>query len=452
MQQLLNKLRSYFDSGSTLSYQFRIKQLQTLRRIIKIHEIDILRALEQDLGKPELEAYISEIGIVYNEIDFICKNLAKWMKPQKVGSPLNQFYTKSYIQRVPLGCILIIAPWNFPFQLLISPLIGAIAAGNCVVLKPSELSINVAKILEIIIKEAFNDKYIAVQNGDAELVEKLIEYGSFNHVFFTGSTMVGRIIAKQCAAKLIPYTLELGGKSPTIIDKSANLEIAAKRIVWGKFLNAGQTCIAPDYLLVDSQIYPKFIKLLELSIKKFGLNILENNGKIINKRHFERLVSYLSDGEIIAGGRYDSEQLKIIATLIFNPNDNSEIMNNEIFGPILPIMTYTSKTELINKLRQHRYPLAMYIFTENMGFYNELVEKIECGGVGINTCLYHFANKNLPFGGVMTSGNGQYHGKFSFDLFSHPKAVVKSFTFPDISLKYPPYNKLKLKLIKMLSF
>lgn len=452
MQQLLQQQRKYFDSGATLSSQFRIQQLRKLYSVIKAHETDILYALRQDLGKPETEAYVGEIGPIYNEIDLSCKNLAKWIRPHKVKSPLNQFYSKSYIQRVALGCVLIIAPWNYPFQLLISPLIGAIAAGNCVMLKPSELSINTARILEIIIKEAFNEEYIAIQNGDgAVIVTQLIELGSFNHVLFTGSTAVGRIIAKQCAEKLIPYTLELGGKSPAVIDSSANLEIAARRVVWGKFFNTGQTCIAPDYLLIDSQVYSRFIELLQSSIIKFGLNILENNGKIINKRQFERLTNYLTDAQIVTGGKYDEQQLKIEPTLLLNPCMDSKVMTDEIFGPILPIITYTGKTELINTIRHHRYPLSMYIFSEDKVFYQELIEQIECGGVGINTCLYHFANKDLPFGGVMTSGNGQYHGKFSFDLFSHPKAVVKTFTWPDITIKYPPYNKLKLSLIKMLS-
>lgn len=452
MEQQLQIQREYFDSGMTHSYQFRIAQLKCLEKSIKTHESDLAQALNKDLGKNEFEIYAGEISAVYAEIKQACKNLRCWMKPKKVRSPLNLFYSKSSIERVPLGQVLIIAPWNYPLLLLFSPLVGAIASGNCVVLKPSELAPNVAEVMATIIKDAFNAEYIYLINGDgAQIVPELIEKGSFNHVIFTGSTKIGTIIAKQCAAKLIPYTLELGGKSPTIIDKSADLNVAAKRIIWGKFLNSGQTCIAPDYLLVDKQIYQKFILLLKETIIKFGINNLENNASIVNKREFERLIGYCRDGEVVSGGKYDESKLKIEPTLLINPDLDSPVMHTEIFGPLLPILTYNDTQELISIIRKNRYPLAMYLYSTDNNFCQNLIKRIECGGVGINTNLYQFVNKDLPFGGVMTSGFGYYHGKHSFELLTHPKAIVKTTNWPDLNLKYPPYTKWKIKLLRLIS-
>lgn len=442
--------REFFDSGITHDLNFRKKQLLQLKAAIQKFETRILEALNADLGKSEFEAYSSEIGIIYKEIDYACKNLHKWAKEKRVPSPLTIFYSQSSIIRVPLGCVLIIAPWNYPFQLLISPLVGAIAAGNCIMLKPSEISSNTTKVITAMISDFFSENYICVAEGDgAVVVPELIERGSFNHVFFTGSIVVGQQIASLCANRLIPYTLELGGKSPAIIDKSANLHVAAKRLIWGKLFNCGQTCIAPDYVLIDTAIYSDFVKELINAAQELGADNLENFGKIINKRQFDRLISYLQYGEVIFGGISDIDKLQLSLTIIENPSFDSALMHEEIFGPILPLVKYESYNELIEILNINRYPLALYLFASNQQLMQKITNEVESGAIGINNCLYHFINHNLPFGGVMYSGNGSYHGKYSFDVFSHPKALVRSSNFPDSSIKYPPYGRLKLKLLKL---
>lgn len=447
----LEQQREFFDSGITHDLNFRKKQLMQLKAAIEKYETAILDALYKDLGKSEFEAYSSEIGLVYKEIDYTYKNLHKWVKEKRIPSPLTIFYSRSSILRVPLGLVLIIAPWNYPFQLLISPLIGAIAAGNCITLKPSEISSNTTKVISAMISEFFAENYIWIAEGDgAVVVPELITRGSSNHVFFTGSIVVGQQIASLCAKRLIPYTLELGGKSPAIIDKSANLKVAAKRLIWGKLFNCGQTCIAPDYVLIEADIYTDFVKELINAAKELGADDFNHAGKIINKRQFERLTAYLQHGKIIFGGTSNEDKLQISLTIIENPDFDSALMHEEIFGPILPLVKYASYNELIEILNINRYPLAVYLFSNDRKFKEKIIHQLESGAIGINNCLYHFVNHNLPFGGVMYSGNGHYHGKFSFDVFSHPKALVRSSNFPDFSMKYPPYGKLKIKLLKFL--
>lgn len=449
--EILQNIRKYFDE-SDISLIKRITCLKRLREVIKQQEHEVINALYQDIGKPEFEAFASEIAPIYHEIDLYIKNLTKWVKPQNISTPLSLFYSKSHIQRVPLGCVLIIAPWNYPFNLAMSPLIGAIAAGNCVVLKPSEISTHTSIIIEEIIKAVFEENHVLTVLGDgAVVVPNLINAQIFNHVFFTGSTVVGQIVASLCAKYLIPYTLELGGKSPAIIDDKVNLKVAIRRLVWGKFFNAGQTCIAPDYVLVHNDIKPKFICELEHAINNLKLYEDDNFAKIINSRQFIRLKSYLKMGEVLIGGKLDESKCKIYPTVIGELSLDSEIMQNEIFGPILPIISYDTTDELINIVRRNRYPLAMYIFSNDSKFTGYLVKKIEAGAVGINSCLYHFVNSNLPFGGVMRSGIGQYHGKYTFDLFTHPKSIVKTSIFPDLWLRYPPYTKIKNKLLRLIN-
>ena len=447
----LEQQREFFDSGITHDLNFRKKQLLQLKAAIQKYETQILEALHRDLGKSEFEAYSSEIGLAYKEIDYAYKNLQKWVKEKKVPSPLTIFYSRSSIVRVPLGCVLIIAPWNYPFQLLISPMIGAIAAGNCITLKPSEISSDTTKVITAMVNEFFAENYIWIAEGDgAVVVPELIERGSFNHVFFTGSIVVGQQIASLCAKRLIPYTLELGGKSPAIVDKSANLQVTAKRLIWGKLFNCGQTCIAPDYVLIEADIYADFVKELINAAKELGADNFNHTGKIINNRQFERLIAYLQHGKIVFGGINDIEELKLGLTIIENPDFDSALMHEEIFGPILPLVKYNSYNELIEIVNINRYPLAVYLFSNDSELRGKIIHQVESGATGINNCLYHFVNHNLPFGGVMYSGNGHYHGKFSFEVFSHPKSVIRSSNFPDFSMKYPPYGKLKLKLLKLL--
>lgn len=448
----LEKQREFFDSGVTLDLKFRLQQLAQLKCAIKKYETELFGALFADLGKSEFESYASEIGIVYREIDYMSQNLHKLVRRKRVRSPLSIFYSQSSIIKVPLGCVLIIGPWNYPFQLLIAPLIGAIAAGNCIVVKPSEISRNTNNIICRMLREFFAEEYILVAEGEgSQVVPSLIERGSFNHVFFTGSATVGRQVATYCAQKLIPYTLELGGKSPAIIDKSANLKITAKRLIWGKLFNCGQTCIAPDYVLIHSDIYTEFVKQLLIAAKELNGDNLEQLGKIINQRQFERLINYLTMGEVIFGGINDKQTLKISLSILENPLCDSALMHEEIFGPILPLVKYHTDEELFKTLRSKRYPLALYLFSSDDVLNRKIGTEIESGAIGINNCLYHFVNHNLPFGGIMTSGNGSYHGRYSFEVFTHPKALVKSSNFPDLAAKYPPYTKLKLKFLKLFS-
>jgi aldehyde dehydrogenase (NAD+) len=447
MNEQVNQLDDFFKSGSTHNYSFRVSQLEKLRLALQDHEEDLMLALHQDLNKPSIEAYASEIGIIYSEISYIKKHLKSWMKPQKVKSPLALFYSKSYIYSVPLGMVLIIAPWNYPVQLLLSPLIGAIAGGNCAVVKPSEYTPNVSKVLQKIINQAFNSNYVLLVEGDgAVIVPELIKQNNFDHVFFTGSTMVGRSIASLCASKLIPYTLELGGKSPAIIDSNINLSVACKRLAWTKFYNAGQTCVAPDYVLVDASIKDAFITELKSTLKKFYP--ANNISRIINKNRFDKLVNYLDTANIIHGGEFDEELLYIAPTLVDSPDMHDALMRDEVFGPILPILSYSSWDELCSIIGQNPNPLSLYVFSENDEFANKIINNIPFGGGGVNIALLHLVSENLPFGGVRQSGQGHYHGKFSFDTFTHKKAIVKMSTHFDAFFKYPPYTKFKSWLLR----
>jgi len=444
MLNQLKQLSNFFATGATQAYTFRYQQLVNLKHALNKHQTDLIQALKVDLNKPEFEAYSSEIGLIYEEISYAQKYLKTWMKPQKVRTPLTAFYAKSYIYNVPLGVVLIIAPWNYPVQLLLSPLVGAIAAGNCVIVKPSELLPNVTNIIQQIIDAAFSKNYVLLIEGDgATVVPELINSFKFNYVFFTGSTNVGKAIALQCAAQLIPYTLELGGKSPAIVDKTANLDITAKRIVWAKFFNAGQTCVAPDYLLVDYTIKAPLIEKLKHYIAKFYTNSEEDLAKIVNHQHLTTLSAYLTSNKIIYGGEFDSKTLVFNPTLVDEPHLTDPIMQREIFGPILPIISYQTKEKLYQIIKHNPNPLALYVFSQDQSFNNEIIQNISFGGGGINTGLMHLTNPRLPFGGVMESGQGNYHGKYSFDTFSHKKSIVKMANWIDVFIKYPPYTKLK---------
>ncbi len=446
------EMKQFFMTHVTHDYAFRYKQLQCLKQALKTFEARLLHALKVDLNKPEIESYSSEIGVIYEEISYACKNLKAWMRPNKVSTPLSLVYSQSHIQAVPLGLVLIIAPWNYPVQLLLAPLVGAIAAGNCAVVKPSEYTPSVASVLAEMLQSVFSEEYILLVNGDGiKVVPELINTNQFNHVFFTGSTKVGRSIASLCADKLIPYTLELGGKSPCIVDESVNLRVACKRIAWGKFFNAGQTCIAPDYVLVDAKIKNLFISELKLVLDKFYKhNTSVNMSKIVNKNRMVTLSNYLMGSNVIYGGEVNADALTISPTLIEITDINHSLMKEEIFGSILPIIEYNTETKLYELLALNPNPLALYVFSKRDKFCNDLLRKVQFGGGGINTTLFHFANIKLPFGGVMQSGTGSYHGKYSFDTFSHRKSIVKTGTFFDAFIKYPPYNGFELWVVKRL--
>ncbi|MDB5223278.1 MAG: aldehyde dehydrogenase [Chitinophagaceae bacterium] len=447
----LVNLRSYYNSHATRSYTFRKKQLQTLKQTLLANEKEIEQALYADLKKNPEETYATETGLVLAEINVVLKNLGKWMTPKSVGTNLVNFPSSSKIYRDPLGVVLIIAPWNYPLQLLLMPLVGAIAGGNCVVLKPSEFSPATSALVKKLIQEIFPPEYIIAVTGDgAEVVPAMMRNFRFDHVFYTGSIPVGKSIYQMAAEKLVPVTLELGGKSPAIVTAESDITIAAKRIAFGKFLNAGQTCIAPDYVLVHNTVKEKFINNLREKIIQFYSDDAANNynyGKIINEKRFDKLISYLSDGNIVTGGDHNREKLFIAPTVLKDVSADASIMQEEIFGPILPVIGYNNTEEAMEILQRNPTPLAFYLFTGDKNPEKEWIDKISFGGGCINNADWHFTNHHLPFGGVGSSGIGAYHGKFTFDTFTRAKSVMKTPTWFDPAFKYPPL-KGKLKLFK----
>jgi aldehyde dehydrogenase (NAD+) len=446
----LVKQRDFFQTGKTKDVAYRMQSLTKLGQVIRSHEAEIMAALKKDLNKSDFEAYMSEIGILLEEIRFALKNLKKWSKPQKVKSALAQVGSKSYIYPEPYGVVLIIAPWNYPVQLSLAPLIGAIAAGNCAVLKPSELTPATSKLISELIEQTFPSEYITVLQGDAETTKLLLKE-KFDYIFFTGSVTVGKVIMEAAAKHLTPVTLELGGKSPCIVHKDANLKLAAKRIAWGKFLNAGQTCVAPDYLYVHREVRDEFIVSLKDAITEIYSEDVFKSGnftRIVSERHFKRLVTFLEDGKIIHGGRKNTGLLSIEPTLLRDVSWDDPVMQEEIFGPILPIFEYDNEVAMINKINERPKPLALYIFSEGMDFQETILNSISFGGGCINDTVFHLSSSYLPFGGVGESGMGAYHGKGSFDVFSHHKGILKQTTIFDLPLRYP-HRKNALKQLKM---
>jgi len=447
----LQQMRSYFETGATRSYEFRKAQLQLLKKTALEYEEEIYAALYKDLKKSREEAYASELGLLLAEINNALKNLKKWMKPKSAGTDLVNLPASSKIYRDPLGVVLIISPWNYPFQLLLIPLVGAIAGGNCATLKPSEFAAATSSVIEKIITQIFSKEYIQVVQGDgAEIIPSMMQSFRFDHVFYTGSIPVGKIIYQLAAKDLVPVILELGGKSPVIIEGDANMDVAARRIVMGKFLNAGQTCIAPDYLLVHESIKDKFLEKLKNTIHSFYGNdkmASEDYGKIINEKRFDKIISYLSDGKIIIGGENDRSKLFIAPTVLENVSIDSLVMKDEIFGPILPVLSFSSHEEALKIIRHNANPLAFYLFTSNAEKEKKWIESVPFGGGCINNTAWHFTNHHIPFGGIGNSGIGAYHGKNTFEAFTHAKPVMKTPTWIDPNIKYPPF-KGKLKIFK----
>lgn len=451
VEQMIEEQRVFFYSGKTRETEFKKAQLQFLKETIKKYEKDVIKALYLDLHKSEFEAYSNEIGIVYDSISYMLANLEEFEQPEKAKTPIHFQPGKSYIVREPYGVTLIIGPFNYPFQLVIEPLIGAIVGGNTAIVKPSESSIHTTAIVKKIIEETFDERYVRVVEGEKEEVQALI-HAPFDFIFFTGSVAVGKVVAKAAAERLTPITLELGGKSPAIVDQTANLEVAAKRIAWGKFNNAGQTCVAPDYVLVHHSVYPKFVQLVKKAIGSFyGKNPQKSKdfGRIISERQFDRLekLLQLEKENITCGGELDRNDLFIAPTIIEGINWNSPIMEDEIFGPIMPIMAYEELPRVISQVRQLPKPLAAYLFTENEKAADYFLQELPFGGGCINDCIIHVANMHLPFGGVGPSGVGAYHGKASYECFTHPKSIVQRSSSLANSLLFPPYNN-KVSLVK----
>ena len=459
LDELLQKQKDYFRTGETRDIEFRISKLKRLKKAIKIYEQKVLEALRKDLGKPEQESFFSEVGGIYASIDLFVKNIAKWTKARAVNTPIVQ-YGESYIEYEPYGSVLIIVPFNYPFQLAMEPLIGAIASGNTVVVKPSELAPETEKVISDIIREAFDESYVASVCGGVDVITKLLSL-RFDYIFFTGSVRIGKIVMEAASKNLTPVTLELGGKSPVFVDENFDVRLAAKRIAWGKFLNNGQTCIAPDYVLVHESRKLALIEELKAVIHKhYGENIKENPdyGRIINEKQTERLAKILeSDKDLVVfGGDFDVEK-RYIAPAILDLGklgdasvSDSAAMADEIFGPILPIVSYESLDEAVDRVRYGEKPLAMYIFSKNKEYTESVKSRISSGNITINDTVKHVSIDSLPFGGVGHSGMGSYHGKYSIETFSHRRGVYRNKARFNIKQIAPPYNEKAFEFLRKL--
>ncbi len=447
----LQAMRNYYNSSITRPYAFRRQQLQKLKSAILQHEKDLHDALYSDLKKSPEESWVTETGFLISEINSALKNLRQWMQPEKVKTNLVNLPSSSFVMREPLGVVLIIGPWNYPLQLLFTPLVGAVAAGNCVVVKASEFAPATATVMKKIIDDNFSKEYILYVEGDgARVVPAMMNNFRFDHIFYTGSTTVGKIIYKMAAEQLVPVTLELGGKSPAVVEEDANIKVAARRIAMATFSNAGQMCVTPDYVLIHASIKEKFLQTLkETVIKFFSEDPLTsyNYGKIINQKQFDRLVKYLEHGSIIHGGKYDREKLYIEPTIVENISTDSPIMKEEIFGPILPVISFQTFEEAKAIIDLNPNPLSFYVFTSSHKKEKKWLENVSFGGGCVNNASWHLTNHYLPFGGRGDSGIGNYHGKNSFETFSHRKAIMKTPTWFDPDIKYPPF-KGKLWLFK----
>lgn len=450
-QQQLQPMRDYFNSGATRSYDFRKQQLQKLKQVVLQHQDAIQEALYHDLHKSPEETWITETGFLLNEINYAINHLYKWMQPQRTATNLLNLPSKSYVVAEPLGVVLIIGPWNYPLQLLFTPLVGAIAAGNCVVLKASEFAPATGAIMQQIIQQTFEPNYILFTTGDgSEVVPLLMHRFAFDHVFYTGSTAVGKLVYSMAAEKLTPVTLELGGKSPCVVTADADIPVAARRIAMAKFSNCGQMCVAPDYVLVHTSQQQALIQALQQAIEHFFKGKPQESpeyGRIINYKQWSRLISYLKEGTVVYGGTYDEQCLYIAPTLMTDVALDAPVMQQEIFGPILPIIAYETDAAALQVIQEHRNPLAFYVFTGSKANADRWLQQVPSGGACVNNAALHVTNHHLPFGGRGFSGTGQYHGAYSFNTFSHRKAVLRTPTWFDPLFKYPPFSG-KLKLFK----
>ncbi len=449
IKEIAHHMRSLCLNHGTLPVSLRKERILKLKKSIQEKELLINQALREDLGKSTFETYATEIGFILDEIGHTLKNIDDWSKPKKVKTPLTLFPGKSTVYPDAYGVVLIISPWNYPFQLCLSPLIGAVAAGNRVVIKPSEFAPKTSSVIQLILEDVFKKDEVILVEGGVEETQILLKQ-KFDYIFFTGSTMVGKIIMKAASEYLTPVTLELGGKSPCLIEESANLDIAAKRCAWGKFLNAGQTCVAPDYVLVPRHLQEEFISKLKNHLQSFYGNVKSSKDypRIINEKHFDRLMSLVIPEKLAIGGESIREEKYISPTVMKDVSWNDKVMEDEIFGPLLPIIPYDSLQEAIEHIVSRPKPLAFYVFSENESKRQEIITKVPFGGGCINDTVIHLANPNLPFGGVGTSGIGSYHGKKSFDTFTHYKSVFEQGSLVDIPLRYPPYEG-KLSWLKL---
>ena len=448
---LVQQQKAFFATGKTKEVQFRKDQLKKLEQAITDYKSAITEALYKDLGKPQFEAIATEVAYCGEEINYILKHLDRWTKNKPVRTPTNFFPAKSLIVPEPLGQVFIISPWNYPFQLVIIPLLGAIAAGNCAILKPSEITPHTSSVLADLIAKTFDPNYITLVEGDKTVAQELLQQ-KFDHIFYTGGSAVGKIVMKAAAEHLTPVTLELGGKSPCLVEPDIHLEHSARRIVWGKFINAGQTCIAPDYLLVHRSIKEQLVTAMKECLQEFyGENPVESPdyARIVSEKHFDRLSQFLDQEKIIVGGETDAESRYIAPTLLDGVSWDDAVMQEEIFGPILPILEYDDLDSAIATVNSRPKPLALYLFSKDQSKQKQVLQQTSAGGVTLNDTIIHIASTELPFGGVGESGMGAYHGKASFDTFTHYKSVTNRAFWLDIKLRYPPYAG-KLKFLKLL--
>lgn len=455
VSRILKRQDNFYHSQATRSYAFRMKQLERLKMAIMSNEDAVIDALRKDLGKHETESMLMEIGIVYQGIKMMIKKLKKWTQPKRVNTPIFMWPGRSRVLNDPYGKVLIIGPFNYPFQLIMDPLVGAISAGNTAVVKPSELTPNVAAVIQKILAQAFDEEYVVAMQGEVEINQALIN-ADFDYIFFTGSTTVGKIVAESASKRLIPHTLELGGKSPTFVDETANIRHAARKIIWGKLINAGQTCIAPDYVLVHADVKDELVKEMKHAINAYyGINISENDqyGKIVNTRHHNRLANLINEHKehIISGGAYDEETRFIEPTLVYLRDDEyktSSLMDEEIFGPILPIITYNTLDEAIDIAKLNPNPLALYIFSSDEINKDVLLSQLPSGDASINEVVLHVANSNLPFGGIRNSGVGRYKGKYSIETFTHQRGLFERPNWFDMNVHRAPYDPSFTNIIK----
>ena len=452
VSMMIHQQRYFFETGITLPITFRIQQLELLKSILQTHEAEIITALKLDLNKAPNESMLTELLLIKKEIEYVIKHLKKWARPKKVFTPLFLWPGRSVIRSEPYGIVLIIAPWNYPFMLTISPLIGAISAGNCVVVKPSEIAVHTHELILNLIQKYFPSEYICALSAAPNQMPAILSE-KFDYIFFTGSTKIGKLVMEAAAKQLTPVTLELGGKNPCIVDETANLNFAARRIVWAKFLNAGQTCIAPDYLYIHINCKQALLKKIIATIEQFYSPHPETSNsysRVINKHHFQRLTALSQCGNILYGGKIDQEKLYISPTLLDNITWSDPIMQEEIFGPLLPILTYEHINQVIAEIKSRPKPLAAYLFTQNKTNEIKFLSQFSSGGFCINDCLTQFVNYYLPFGGIGQSGMGRYHGKTSFKTFSHYKSIYKKTILIDTKFEYPPYSNRKLKWVRRL--
>ena len=451
IRQILEKQHRLFQEGATLPVSFRLSQLQKLKDGIRRYEEKLDQALEADLGKSRMESYMCEIGLTLSELTWMQKHLRSLVREKRVATPLAQFAARSFRSPSPYGTVLIMSPWNYPVLLTLEPLIDAIAAGNTVVIKPSAYAEHTSAVLKEMLKECFPSEYVAVVTGGRAENKALLEQ-RFDKIFFTGGKTVGREVLRHAAEYLTPVTLELGGKSPCIVDKSAKIPLAAKRIVFGKYLNCGQTCVAPDYILCDRTVYAELILALQKEITaQLGEDPLKNPdyGKIINRKHYDRIMGLIDPDKVVCGGCGDGQSLRIAPTIMKNVNFSDTVMGEEIFGPVLPILTYDTLEEAINIVEEHPHPLALYLFSEDKGAQKKVLELCHFGGGCINDTIIHLATSAMPFGGVGESGMGGYHGKTGFETFSHFRSIVDKKTWMDLPIRYQRYSRMKERLLRV---